>query len=306
MRKQNSIFVGLIAIISWFPTNLARAADPDARSGDHATGSIPTVPGDDIFGFTTPSDPGNPGDLQYFSENDGRAGKRDGAYGALNSKFALGYTFAPNWWIGAAFFTAYNSSANVTGLPDLNHLRFDGASIELLHRIIERSSSNPFGVTLSVEPRWSRNDGVTGLPSDAYQSTFKFFIDAPIIPDALYWGGNLQLTLQKAQDPMNTVNWLPSSQLLVSTALTYQTLPNLFVGAETRYLSLSDNYTLSHEIGRALYVGPTLLWKPTEKIAFNVTFQPQVYGRSIANPSQPLDLDDFERAQFRVKLVVAF
>ena len=264
------------------------------------------VPGDDIFGFSNTSDPGNPGDLQYFNENDGRLGKRDGTYGALNSKFALGYTFAPNWWIGGAFFTAFNKTGSVTDLPNVDHLNFDGLSVELLHRIIERSQSNPFGVTLSVEPRWSRTDAVTGLSSQSYQSTFKLFMDAPITPGALYWDGNLQLTLQNAQDPMNVASWLPSSQLLASTAVTYQPLPNVFMGAEARYFTLSDNYTLSHEIGRALYLGPTFLWKITDKVALNATLQPQVYGHSRANPARSLDLDNFERAQFRAKLVVAF
>ena len=283
----------------------AFAADP-AKAPAATESNAPSVPGDDIFGFSNTTDPGNKGDLQYFNENDGRAGKRDGSYSALNSKFALGYTFADNWWIGGAFFSAYNQSSNVTGIPDVDHLRFDGASIELLHRIIERSASNPFAVTLSAEPRWSRNDGVTGLPSDAYQSTFKMFIDAPVVRDTIYWGGNLQYTVQTAQDPINIGQHLASSQLLISSALTWQAGANLFFGGEARFFTLSDNYTLSHEVGRALYIGPTALWKATDKIAFNVTYQPQVYGRALANPTQRLDLDNFERAQFRAKLNVSF
>lgn len=277
-----------------------------ASATEPPTTTAPNVPGDDIFGFTTPTDPGNPGDIAYFNENDGRAGKRDGRYGALNSKFALGYTFAENWWIGGAFFTAYNQTSNVAGLPDRNNLNFDGFSLELLHRVIERGESNPFAVTLSVEPRWGRIDGVTGLGANSYGATFKFFTDAVVVPDTLYWGANLQFNTQTGQDPMNPSAWLGSSQLLTSMALTYQVAANLYAGAEARYFTLSDTASLTHEIGRALYVGPTLLWKPTPKIALNITFQPQIYGRSTANPDKGLDLDNFERAQFRVKLNVAF
>jgi hypothetical protein len=43
--------------------------------------------------------PGQAGDLEYFNENDGRVGKRRGTYGALDSKFALPYTFADDWWL---------------------------------------------------------------------------------------------------------------------------------------------------------------------------------------------------------------
>ena len=259
-----------------------------------------------MFGFTTATDPGNPGDLQYFNENDGRFGKRRGAYFALDQHFALGYTFAPNWWIGAGVFTAWNSANGVAGLPDLTHFRADGASVEFLHRIVERTSANPFAVTLDVEPRWGLIDSVTGLPSQSYGATAKIFVDAPVRPGSLYWAGNALFTDANAQVPGAASRWAPSSQLELTSAFTWQVNDSLFLGAEARFFTLSDNATLSHEIGRALYLGPTLWWKLTDKIAFNTTPQPQIYGRSTANPGQALDLDNFERAQFRAKLVVSF
>jgi hypothetical protein len=60
----------------------------------------------------------------------------------------------------------------------------------------------------------------------------------------------------------------------------------------------------SQNLGNALYVGPTFLWRITEKVSFNATFQPQVAGRAAGNPAR-LDLDNFERAQFRAKLAIA-
>ena len=92
-------------------------------------------------------------DYEYFNENDGRVGKRQGTYGALRLEFALGYTFADNWWVAGAFFTAVNQSSHVASLPDVDRIGFDGLSNELMHRILERSSNDPFAVTLSVEPR---------------------------------------------------------------------------------------------------------------------------------------------------------
>jgi hypothetical protein len=94
--------------------------------------------------------------------------------------------------------------------------------------------------------------------------------------------------------------------MLSSMAITWRASSSLFFGGEARLFTLSSNWTLSHEIGRALYLGPTMLWKATDKVALNVTFQPQVYGRSASNPGMRLDLDNFERAQFRAKLQVAF
>ena len=53
---------------------------------------VPDVPGENIFGFTDPTDVGKPGDTGLASENTGRAGKRMGRYFTLQSKTELGRT----------------------------------------------------------------------------------------------------------------------------------------------------------------------------------------------------------------------
>jgi len=105
---------------------------------------------------------------------------------------------------------------------------------------------------------------------------------------------------------MDRRQWLSSSTIVVSTAIAYQVSPKFFVGAETRYHGSYSTILPTREVGYAVYVGPTMLWKITDKVAFNTTFQPQVAGRSTANPGLRLDLDNFEKAQFRAKVVVAF
>jgi hypothetical protein len=45
---------------------------------------------------------------------------------------------------------------------------------------------------------------------------------------------------------------------------------------------------------------------PSDKLVYNTTFQPQIAGRSTGNPQRRLDLDNFEKAQFRAKLSIAF
>ena len=81
-----------------------RAAETTPRAESEESKEAPDVPEDDIFGFTSPTDPSKVGDKNYTNENDGRVGKRAGRYGALNSRYSLGYTFADDWWIGAPSF----------------------------------------------------------------------------------------------------------------------------------------------------------------------------------------------------------
>ena len=159
-----------------------------------AGATVPQVPGDDIFGFTTPTDVGNPGDTGFGNENDGRAGKRGGTYRALNAKYELGHTFAPDWWVAVSLHASHHHARNVPDLTDINRIAFDGLSFEIEHRIVKRSVTNPFAVAVSLEPRWGRVDSVPGLPSHALNVAFKLFVDAVLIPDQLFWGFNAILT----------------------------------------------------------------------------------------------------------------
>jgi len=270
-----------------------------------ARANTPEVPGDDIFGFTTPTDVGHPGDVTFANENDGRTGKREGAYRALDAKYELGLTATPDWWVGASLFAARNFSRDVPGLADVNRVAFDGFSFEIEHRIVKRTQTNPLAVSVSMEPRWARIDDVSGLPSQILNVAFKVFIDAVVIPDKLFLGSNIIWTPQQAEDPGDRSKWLSSSAILLSSAIAYQISPQFFVGAEARYLGSFTTIFPTREVGHAIYVGPTLLWKITDKVTFNTTFQPQVAGRSTANPGLRLDLDNFERVQFRAKLNVA-
>jgi hypothetical protein len=266
--------------------------------------SIPEVPSDDIFGFTSPTDVGNVGDLGFANENDGRTGKRNGQYRALDSKFEWSATPAKDWWTAASVFGAWSRVRNVTGLDDGSTSSFDGISFEIERLLIRRSAGNPFAVSLSVEPRWSRIDAVSGFRSTAYDAQFKIFVDAVVVPDRLYWAANVYFTPQRAQDITDRSNWLDSSSTFLSTALTFQLSQSLFVGAEARHMTSYNGLWLNERMGYAVYIGPTLAWRITDKIVFNTTWQPQVSGRSATNPGLRFDLDNFERAQFRLKLAV--
>jgi hypothetical protein len=300
------IFIAAISAGSAIAADTGGGKMPTKATRSSLAQEVPQVPGDDIFGFTSPTDVGNPGDSNFVNENDGRTSKRQGSYGALNTKYEFSRTVAQDWWIAGSLFDAYYHSRDVTGINDVNNLNFDGMSFEIEHRVVKRSVGQPFAVSVSVEPRWGRLDGVAGVRSNSYGAAFKLFVDAPVVPDKLYWAANATWAPQRAEDPNDTSQWLVTSSTLLSTALTYQITARLFAGVEVRYLSTFNAAWLKDNLGNALYVGPTMLWKITDKIGFNATFQPQVAGRSTASPDLNLDLDNFERAQFRAKITVAF
>ena len=82
--------------------------------------------------------------------------------------------------------------------------------------------------------------------------------------------------------------------------------PNLFVGAEVRYLAAYEGSFLNQLEGRALYVGPTLYARLAPKSTITLAYSWQVAGKAMEEPDQNLDLLNFERQQFRVRWVYEF
>jgi hypothetical protein len=276
-------------------------------SNGKQNGDVPEVPGDDIFGFTSATDVGEKGDLGFANELNGFRGKREGKYLWLSDKMELGYTFAENWWIAGSAFVSYNRSQGVPDLPERDATSFEGFSFEIKHRVLERSVVNPLAVTLAIEPfrSWIDIADGTGVRTDGYGAAFKFLADAVIVPDRVYFGFNAVWVPFRQQLPEDRGFWHEGSGTSLSAALTLQPIKNLFVGAEIRQLVSYDGTHFNERLGYAYYLGPTLLWKITDTIAFNATWQPQIAGRSIDNPTLRYDLDNFDRSQFRFKLAVS-
>lgn len=305
-KVRRAIHSGLACAVSLsLLASPAQAAAKKKQTTSNDAAEIPEVPGEDIFGFTPPTDLGKAGDLGFAEEITGLRGKRDGSYGAYASKSELGYTVTDSFWVAGSAFVSRHSIHNVSGLQDISTTQFFGLSFEVAYRLIKRSASNPFAVTLAVEPVWTRQDGLTGLRSTAYSAEVKFLTDAVVVPDKIFWAASFVWVPQRAQDVTDRSIWLKTSFSVMSTAITFQLSPRLFVGAEVRHLASYDKGTLDDRVGYAVYLGPTMLWKITDKIAFNATWQPEITGHSIINPNLRLDLDNFERAQFRAKLAVS-
>lgn len=268
--------------------------------------SAAEVPGDDIFGFTSPSDVGKPGDHGIAIENSFRLGKRDGNYGALSTKLEYGRTLATDFWLGVSAFGSWHDMRGVSSIgADLSRVQFDGFSTEIAYRFMPRSDRHPFAATLAFEPRWARIDGNTGTQATAFSGELKLFVDAVIVPDKWFWGFNASMAPQVAQASDAGSPWVSSSSANVSTALTYQVSPFFFMGGEIRYLAAFEGALAGRLAGEALMVGPNLLYKPSEKSAINIAWTPQVAGRS-ASTSDTLDLDSFTRHELRLKFVQQF
>jgi hypothetical protein len=283
-----------------------RDADEAVRSGiPQKAESVPTVPGLDVFGTTAPTDPGDPGDLTITNTNDGRFGKSGGFFGSVQSKTQLGYTFAPNMWIALA---GFDTGTRLRGLPDIgpdrDRVAFDGGTVEFQYRILTRTETNPFAIALDIEPGWNRLDPYSGRGQNTFSVTPKLFVDAVVIPHVLFWGLNLSYTPQT--EHLGGRKYLKSSGTLTSTALAVQVDPHLFLGVEARYFDGFSTLAIGRVSDQALFVGPTVTWQASERLAVNAAYAPQVFGKARGQQTGRLDTQAFERTNFRLNVNYQF
>jgi len=278
-----------------------KSAKSPARVAPEAAGE---VPGGDIFGFTSATDVGNVGDKGLALENDGSYGRRDMRSRVLTQKLEFSRTFAPNWAYAASLFGAWSNIKNSTDYANRNTYNFDGMSMEVRHRFIERSATNPFAVTLAIEPRWARVDTVSGLNAGIYGADFKMQIDRAL-SEKVFWAINANFGTDRERDALDR-SWSSKSETKMSSALTYAVIDDkLFMGGEARWFQSWSQGFFGKLDGQALFVGPTIAYKASESVMLNAVFLPQIAGKA-RGFNGPLDIDNYERANFRLKLAVGF
>jgi hypothetical protein len=251
------------------------------------------------------TDVGDKGDRGLALELSNLAGKRSGRYWSPTLKTQIGYTPADNLAIALSSFVTAHRIREVPDLDNRTSTRFDGFSGEVAYRFIERSQSNPLAATVSVEPRIARVDAVSGERVRSYANEFKLFLDAVVVPDTLYAAMNVNYSLATQQGFGPDEAWVDSSGTSVSAALTYQVTERIFAGVEGRWLTAFSGAFLDDQTGWGLFAGPTLLVKITESAALNLVWTPQLTGRA-SGVDRSLDLDNFERHQFRAKFATSF
>src|SRR4051794_27036030 len=96
-----------------------------------------------------------------------------------------------------------------------------------------------------------------------------------------------------------------TSRAGVSGALAFQAFPNVFLGAEVRYLRAYEGLALQHFRGEAVFVGPTLYAKLSDHFTISAAYSAQVSGHAVGVPGQ-LDLDNFSRHQARLVVIFEF
>jgi hypothetical protein len=283
------------------------------------------IDSEDLFGFTEGSDVGDPGELEGSIDSMGRFGRRGGRYRVFSPTFEVEYT--PVERFSFAFDATFDRYW-ISNVPDLENRGTGGLSqlsTQWRYQFIKRDPS-PIGLTLSVEPQLGFFDQDTGERARRTALEAVLSLDTALVPEQVFGAVNLTYEAERVRpksfigldrdleevDPSDptavAVIHSPAereSTIGISAAVAFQVVPNLFVGAEARYLRQYEGLDFKAFEGHALFIGPTLYVKVSDHVSLSAAWDVQVAGKANDEPGH-LDLENFERHQAKLKLITQF
>jgi hypothetical protein len=86
----------------------------------------------------------------------------------------------------------------------------------------------------------------------------------------------------------------------ISSALAYQIVPGVAVGADLWYLQHYGGVGFNTFTGDAVFLGPTLYWHIGHHVLMSTAFETQIAGHEVGATPGNLDLTDFSHARARL------
>ncbi len=279
---------------------------PDHKPGDergHVHAGHPhgheheTFDAEALFAFTSVSRIGDKGDKHIIVSMDGAWDRRDGTFRALTPKAEFGFNPHERLHVALELWGDYFKIRNVTGLDDQKRWGA-GAAVEFKVNLVRRGTEGPVGVTLILAPHYSNSEEVTGEKAHHWAMETKLAADVELIRDMLLLALNLHYEPAKVK-ARGEEEWEKESTFGAALALMGRMTQNVLFGVELSYERAYEGYTLNTLAGRALYVGPTLHVKISDKANFVAGWQTQVWGKAVGDP-RSFDLENFDRHRARV------
>ena len=191
----------------------------------------------------------------------------------------------------------------VPGLDDRRQLAWQGASIDLRYRFLDRDSA-PFGLTFAVETQLNRIDEVSGAAVRNFETEFRLAFDRELISNHVLVALNL---IYQPEWTRVLATGGAEQEATIGAALgaMVRIRPDILVGGEARYLRRYEGIGLEEFSGQAFFVGPTAYFQLSPRSRLTAAWSVQAWGRP-AGSRAALDLVNFERHQARLVFGVNF
>ena len=257
-----------------------------------------------LFGFTEGSDIEAEGEKAIEFETTAAFGMRGGSFAAIEQEVEFESTPTQFFEYELSAHGLLQSINNVDGLDNFHNFNFSGLSAEFRFLLNDRGPGSPIGLTFTVGPEWARVDGVSGVLTRDFSTTFKLVADTELIPNRLYAAANLIYQPGIARE-FGATNWQQSSNLGITTAMAYRITPTVTLGGELQYYRAFDGFGMQSFLGNALYIGPTLHIQLSSKVMLAAAFSTEISGHAVGE-GRSLDLTNFQRNVARLKLEIEF
>ena len=285
--------------------SIAQAENDAPASGISRNGGFPELDSKYLFGnFTRDTSVGDDGERAIEPDTIANFGKRGGQYAATLTELEFEYSPTRFLQLELGPTISYYDIRGVPGLNDRNAGVVNGVSATIRSLLIEHGQW-PFELTLSVEPEWHNFDEINGATVSNYALEAKIEADTELIKNRLFYAFNILYEPEGTITGANPTAWDPESIFGVSSALAFQVIPNVVIGADLWYLRHYEGLGLGSFTGDAVYLGPTFFWKIGPKTLISASWEAQVAGLEIGSPS-PLNLNDFSRQRARLLLEFEF
>jgi hypothetical protein len=285
-----ALITGVLGASLFSNPDAAVAAEPEKAGTDLG----------DVFGFTVPTDTLGKGEREVAQEAVGRFGKAEGTYRVIETKTQVGFGVIEGFSVTPGLVGTWASISNsIDG--SYSGFTFNGVSVEFKAQLLDRNRHG-MGFALIVEPTLGWLDGETGASADTRRIELRAAADWALIPRQLFAGVNILYGSESSSQNGVTEE---VSLLWGSAGLSYRFSDAFFLGAEARYMRAYEGLGLGSFVGEALYLGPAILLKPTDKITVTFTWQPQIWGNDLTS-SGSLDLTNFERHEAKLKVSMPF
>jgi len=250
-----------------------------------------------LYAFTIGTDVGNAGEREFQSQTNGSFSKAAGTYRAVGEQVELEFVPIDNFRVEIGGLFSWYDINGVPGLEDRTQFNWQGASLDLRYRVLDRRTS-PFGLTFVLETQARRIDELTGALTQNYATELTVAIERELVPDRAVAAFNLFYEPEWSRTfPTGSAQQESTGGLAVGVMARVR--PDLLIGGEARYLRKYDGAGFDSLAGQAFFVGPTGYWQLSERSRLTVAWSAQVWGRPIAS-SAALDLVNFERHQARL------
>jgi hypothetical protein len=260
-------------------------------------GRAETIDTEHLFAFMIGTDIGEVGEREFQSQTTGRFDKSAGTYRALTGSAELEFVPIENFRVEFAAVAASYDIGTVPGFDDLNRAGVQGVSVDLRYRLLDRTTA-PFGLAIDAETHADRMDETSGEHVGAYGTDFALAFDRELVPNRLIAG--LNLLYQPEWTRFLATNQTEQQATVgVAWSMMAQVRDGLLIGGEALYLRRYDGVGLDALAGQALFVGPTVFVKLSERSRLTAALSFQIAGRSTGMTGS-LDLVDFERYQARL------